>query len=112
MNKQKLAKWRRWLETIRTDVGNAYLARTIHRDVIGMVHRNPAVDRASLFFAVFTSAYVDSLVMAIRRQVKPQGISLFALLTDIAANAGHFTRAWFYDSWRHHASGNHGPRFR
>jgi hypothetical protein len=61
------------------------------------VEQNPRVDRHSFFFGFFQSVYVDSVVMAIRRQVKVQkdSVSLAGLLTELAANPELVTRSEF-----------------
>ena len=97
MNQQRLAKWKKHLETIERDLGHALLNRTLFRDVSDMVKRNPAVDRTSLFFGFLANVYFDSVLLAIRRQVKAgDSVSLRQLLTEVEANASQFTRAWFY----------------
>ena len=107
MNHQQLSKWKRHLETIERDLGHALLHRTLFRDVSAMVKRNPAIDRSSLFFGFFANVYFDSVLLAIRRQVKVgDSISLRQLLEEVHANAFQFTRAWFYSLY-----GGSAPRF-
>lgn len=97
MNLQQLAKWKKHLDIIQRDIGHAVFHRTLFRDVTDMVKRNPAVDDTSIFFGFLANVYFDSVLLAIRRQVKTgDSVSLAQLLLEVEANAPQFTREWFY----------------
>jgi len=92
-------KWGGWLKIIKDDVQTLYLSRSIFTGVIDIVKKNQKIDKRSMFFGFFTSIYIDSMVMGIRRQLKIQcdSISLAKLLTEIAEKPTLITRADYYE---------------
>jgi hypothetical protein len=105
-------KWCRWLKTVSDDLHHTYFYRDIFLGTIRLVEQNPRIDRRSFFFGFFQGIYVDSVVMAIRRQVKSQkdSVSLAGLLTELAANPEPVTRAGFLELYRPSNSQSNGER--
>jgi len=103
MNMQKLTKWKRWLGdantpgTIVRELVDLALVRKVYAGVNEMVRSNKMLQQPSAFHAVFSSNYAYSVLMFIRRQVRPHGnsIGLFMLAEDLRDNCQLITQDYF-----------------
>lgn len=101
--KQRIEKWRRWIDVIQEDLGRLLLRRTLFKDLVKMRDENPRLkEHGDAFFGFLTELFVDSVVIGIRRQLKDHrdSISLARLLREIADNPELLTREGYYDLWR------------
>jgi hypothetical protein len=101
--KQRVEKWRRWIDVIQRDLGRLLLRRTLFKDLVKMRDENPRLtEHGDAFFGFLSEIYVDSVVIGIRRQLKvhPDGVSLVGLLREIADGPNFLTREGYYDLWR------------
>lgn len=101
--KERVEKWRRWIDVIQRDLGRLLSRRTVFKGLLKMRGENPRLkEHGDAFFAFVSEIYVDSLVVGIRRQLKdhPDGISLVRLLREIVENPEILTREGHYDLWR------------
>lgn len=94
---EKLEKWQRWLEVILQEMRHQAVSRAVYYDTLAIVDANPAIPRDSTFFDFLEQWYVDSTVMALRRQLKvdTDSVSLAAFLQDVAANPHLLSRVRF-----------------
>jgi len=103
MNAQKLAKWKRWLGdanargTIIQEMVDLAVIRRVFADVARIVENNPALQQRSAFYHVFTVNYVHSVLMYVRRQVKPdpRSVGLIMLARDLRDNCHLITQDYY-----------------
>lgn len=99
----KIAKWLRWLGssdttgTIACELVNLANIRKVQHGLQEIVAANPMLNRPSLFYTVEQTIYAQSVLLFIRRQVRPDhdSISLFDLAEDMHKNH-HFITADYY----------------
>lgn len=106
----KCSKWLRWSRTIEEQLIAAMQSRLIYREIGAIVRQNRDLPQQSLVYGWMTMTYVDSVIMAIRRQIKvtPQAISLARLMRDMQANPTEIRRErWIAEGWGdpHHRIG-------
>lgn len=96
-NTEQFQKWQAWLDSINLQVQLLVVYRRIFTEVLEIVEGNSAVDKDNIYFGFVSNAYVDSVVMGIRRQLKTdkQSISVARLLKEIADNSQVITRSLF-----------------
>jgi hypothetical protein len=100
---QKIAKWVKWLGssdttgTIACELVNLANIRKVQHGLQEIVAENPMLNRPSLFYSVEQTIYAQSVLLFIRRQVRPDSdsISLFDLAEDMH-NYHHLITADFY----------------
>jgi hypothetical protein len=93
----KIAKWRRWLEVIKQQVYSAMESRFVYRETVSIILANPTLPKAGAFQERLQLWYVDSVVMAVRRQAKGdnQSISLARLMQDVHEHSALVSRKYW-----------------
>lgn len=95
-----IRRWKRWLEVIHRDIVELSHNRRLFREIAGMFEKKPALrDADPTVWLWLAENYAVTAAVAVRRQAdynprKPV-VSLYTLLTEIAANPGALTRRWF-----------------
>jgi len=94
---EKLKKWEGWLEIIFEDMSRNALSRTVHTELVEIIKKNRALREGNLLFQLLEGWYIDSVVMALRRQLKSdkQSISLARLLIEVREAPEILTRVRF-----------------
>ena len=110
----KLAEWNSWLGTDPNEEATIYKElidlsqiRHIFQGVAEMVRENDEVQQHSLFHEVFSLNYAHSVLMYLRRQVQPAGVSMHRLLRDLKEHHNLVTRDWYIHLY---IDGKTGPR--
>jgi hypothetical protein len=100
----RIAKWSRWLETIKSQLYVTAQSRLVFREIFEIIHTNPALPEESLVYEQLGLWYADSVLMGVRRQAKskPQSISLRRLLEELRDNASIVTRKYWVGLWAGH----------
>jgi hypothetical protein len=98
----KLTEWNSWLgtdpnaeATIYKELIDLSRIRHIFQGVAEMVRENEQVQQHSLFHEVFSLNYAHSVLMYLRRQVQPAGVSMHRLLRDLKEHHSLVTRDWY-----------------
>jgi hypothetical protein len=94
-----LVEWRDlWLPNIKSQIMMIHHRRQVHDEFIDMLNRQGHPE-AGIFRDNFHFQYIDSQVMAVRRQCdrdKHKGpISLYRLIGQLVEHRGLFTRPWY-----------------
>lgn len=94
---QKLEKWKRWVETIASDVEYLLTSRYILKETAAIVRSNDSLPKTSSFLKYFEIWYADSMIVGVRRQVKTNddSISLARLLDDMLSNPEIISRDYY-----------------
>ncbi len=93
-----------WLEAIHKEVIQLHLRRKIRYEFLALLaaHETDAGRQPdTIFAATFNRMYVDSTVMAIRRQAdsNPRTLSLYCLLKQLKQYCEQFTREAYVERW-------------
>jgi hypothetical protein len=101
--------WNVWLENIYAQVLNLHNRHELHDGMEEMLREQGHPD-AEYFWDAFHEMYVESQVLAIRRQADddPRTLSLRRLLGQVEQNAKRLNRAW-YVTWRMEGLDPHDP---
>lgn len=93
----KIAKWRRWLNVIKQQVYSAMESRFVYRETVSIILANPTLPKAGAFQERLQLWYVDSVIMAVRRQAKGgnQSISLARLMQDVRDHSALLSRKYW-----------------
>jgi len=89
-----------WLDSLRFQVYELHHRRQIHDDFLLMLDAQDHPD-TDIFRDAFHGMYVESQVMAIRRQADddPRTLSLRRLIGQLQNHRRRFTRAWYVGRW-------------
>jgi hypothetical protein len=91
---QKLKKWVKWLEIIKSEVSGLVLSSSIYSETREIIISNPVVNTSNRFYSWMNKNYVHATLMGIRRQLDTHrdAVSLLNLLTDMKENCNFLTR--------------------
>jgi hypothetical protein len=101
MADSRIEKWLRWCEDeIRPEVLLMYLQRDVFRTVGKTVEDNTSLP-PSYYFDYLRDTYATTQAVGIRRQAETRSgvITLGRLITEIASDAGRFTREFWVGLW-------------
>ena len=95
----KIEKWSRWLEIIKKQLNAAMWSRHIYTETMTIITSNPKLPKKGAFYAALQMWYADSVLMALRRQLKssPQSVSLTRLLAEIRDEPQHLSRSYWLE---------------
>jgi hypothetical protein len=91
---QKLKKWVKWLEIIKSEVSDLVWSSSIYSETREIIISNPVVNTGNRFYSWMNRNYVHTTLMGIRRQLDTHrdAVSLVKLLTDMKENCNFLTR--------------------
>jgi hypothetical protein len=103
MNPQKLAMWKRWLGdgnthgTIVRELVDLAIIREVFHGVREMGRKNSALQQHSAFHSVFSLNYSHSVLMYVRRQVRPDhdSVGLIMLAKELRDNCKLVTQDYY-----------------
>lgn len=96
-----LTDWEgRWLESLKHQIYALHHRRQIHDDFLQMLDAQHHPD-TDVFRDAFHGMYIESQVMAIRRQADddPRTLSLCRLMGQLFNHRREFTRSWYVARW-------------
>lgn len=96
-----LAEWKaEWLKSLEFHVYELHHRRQIHDEFMAMLDAQDHPD-TNIFRDAFHAMYVESQVMAIRRQADNDSrtLSLRRLIGQLEQHRQEFTRSWYVDRW-------------
>lgn len=96
-----LAEWNSvWLESLETQIYDLHHRRELHDGLMEMLDAQDHRD-TDIFRDAFHRMYIESQVMAIRRQADSDSmtLSLRRLVGQLEARRREFTREWFVRRW-------------
>ncbi|MGH2719788.1 MAG: hypothetical protein ACRDJU_14605 [Actinomycetota bacterium] len=87
------------LASLRRDIYELHLRKKVHDEFMELLRRNG--QDGSIFADLFHKMYLDSQVMAIRRQTDDdtRTLSLYGLLGQLQEGTPQSTRAWYVNRW-------------
>jgi len=93
---QKLKKWVKWLEIIKSEVSELVWSSSIYSETREIIISNPVVNTGNRFYSWMNRNYVHATLMGIRRQLDTHrdAVSLVNLLTDMKENCNFLTREY------------------
>ncbi len=83
-DEQRFAQWRSWLRIIAKDVQDLVIGRHIFWEVQGIIKANPKIQKPSSFYGWMGMTYAAWGLMAVRRQLDNDSVSLKKLLGEMA----------------------------
>ncbi len=98
---QTVADWEdNWVSSISWQIHELHLRRLLHDEFMGMLDAQDHPD-TDVFRDQFHRMYIESQVMAIRRQVDEDGrtLSLRRLMGQLEQHRSEMTRSWFVERW-------------
>lgn len=96
-----LSEWKGvWLQALRQQVLDLHYRREVHDELLQMLDAQDHPDTGT-FRDVFHRMYIESQVMAIRRQADddPRTLSLRRLIGQLEQHRREFTRSWYVERW-------------
>jgi hypothetical protein len=96
---EALIEWKTWLDALETQIYVLHHRRQIHDEFMEMLDAAGEDDRT--FQDAFHGMYIESQVMAIRRQADndPRTLSLRRLIGQLEQRRRDFTREWYVKRW-------------
>lgn len=93
----KLAKWIKWLETIKDEVGELVRAKHMFREVRNMIAANPTLQGHNSYYRYLAGSYASYAIIGVRRQLKidKQSISFARLLNEISESPELLSRNYY-----------------
>ncbi len=98
---EALAEWKDvWLENLKTQIYDLHHRRRLHDEFMVLLDAQEHRDTEILKDA-FHRMYIESQVMAIRRQADDdqRTLSLRRLIGQIEQRRGQFSRVWYVERW-------------
>ncbi|MES2012944.1 MAG: hypothetical protein V4445_04270 [Pseudomonadota bacterium] len=83
--KDKLTKWKNWLEIIKADIQDLVIAKREFHEVQRIINANPKIQKSNSFCGYLAGSYVSHTVIGLRRQIKSsdQSISFARLMQEM-----------------------------
>ena len=98
----KVAKWIRWSRVVEAQLITAMQSRFLYKEISAIVRSNPDLPQESVVYGWMTATYADSVIMAIRRQIKvdARAVSLVRLMREMQENPRVIRRRdWIAEGW-------------